>query len=278
MLDPKRKFVFYVLLTVSICLTRGFLLQQARAETVKSSRDGEEKLHKALHELLTIFKTYTPCETDTDYAAQIEKLEQRLDKLNREELANLTRSFDVTRFVALVEKLKARITQMKGEEGHEPVRSPLEPPNYEDICPPPRVPSTVLIGFILVVAALEEAENTSAIVCETGNALPIEGINTPACVAALFAESLAIVGRTALALFVTCSDSIDSAEIEAGWKNTVNIHEDLAAYSEKIGQRLNAVEQKLNAISIQLQKILSRPTDSKPSSGGTMMRGANTAQ
>ncbi|MEW6378481.1 MAG: hypothetical protein AB1611_02605 [bacterium] len=247
-----------LMLTVFICF--GGSLLQARAEIPQTRRDDAQTIQKALHDLLTIFKTYTPCGIDSDHAMQIGKLEERLDRLSREELADVVRAFDVQRFATIVEKLKADIATSESAVQNKPVTSTLDPPNYEFICPPPRRPhSIVLIGFILAIAALEQAENASAILCEVGALIPVEGINTPACVAALFVESVAIVSRATLSIFLTCIASIDSAEIEAGWKNTVHIHNHLAASSEKIDQKFNALEQKLNGIGAQLQKILNNP-------------------
>lgn len=263
MYHMKGKF-FSITLAAILCL--GISMLQARAETPQSKRDDSEDLRKALHELLPMLKTCASCNKE-DNADQIAKLEQRLDGLSKEELASVARAFDVPRFSTLVEKLKAD-TAASGEKADTatsrgesvalaPVKSPLAPPNYEFGCSPPRRPSAMtVLGFILVINALEEAENASAILCVTGTPIPFEGIATPACVAALFVDSVAIVGRATLAAFLTCVASIDSAEIEATWKNTVNIHDDLGAHDEKINQRLDAIEQSINDVDSQLQKIL----------------------
>jgi len=269
MFHMKGKFLS---ITLAALLCLGSSLLQARAETPQFKHDDSEDLRadsenfrKALHELLPMFKTCVSCGRE-DNEEQIAKLEKKLDGLSKEELASVARSFDVPRFISLVEKLKtdtaasgekADTATSKGESvALAPLKSPPEPPGYEDICSPPRKSARGYIGFILVVGALEEAENAAFILCETGAPIPFEGIATPACIAALFVESVAILGRSTLSAFLICEASIDSAEIEAGWKNTTNIHNDLETYNEKINQRLDTIEESINDINSQLQKIL----------------------
>ena len=254
MYHMKGKF-FSVSLAVLLCL--GGSLLQAGAETPQSKRDDAESLRKSLHEFLPMLKTCASCNRE-DNEEQIARLEQKLDGLNKEELASVARAFDVPRFISLVEKLKTETAASGGKSvSLAPQKSPLEPPNYENICPPPRSPnSRVILSFVAIIAVMEEAENASSIICETGASIPFEGIGTPACVGALFVESVAIITRATLTAFLTCIASIDSAEIEAAWKNTVNINDDLTASSEKTDQKFNAIEQRLDAMNNQMQKIL----------------------
>jgi hypothetical protein len=258
MYHMKGKFLSTTLAaTLAVFLCLGISLLQARAETPQSNRDDSESLRKALHELLPMFKTCASC-TGEDNEDQIAKLEQKLDGLSKEEMASVARVFDVPRFITLVEKLKAETATSGGESvASPPLKSSIAPPSYEFGCSPPRRPSAMtLLGFILVISTMEEAENSSAIICETGASIPLEGIATPACVASLFIESVAIIGRTTLTAFLNCIASIDSAEIQASWRNTVNIHDDLTTFSEMISQRFQALEQNVNDINSQLQKTL----------------------
>jgi len=258
MYHMKGKFLSTTLAaTLAAFLCFGSSLLQARAETPQSNRNDSESLRKALHELLPMFKTCASCSGE-DNEDQIAKLEQKLDGLSKEEMASVARVFDVPRFITLVEKLKAATATSGGESvASPPLKSSIAPPNYEFGCSPPRRPSAMtLLSFILVISTMEEAENSSAIICQTGASIPLEGIATPACVASLFVESVAIVGRTTLAAFLNCIASIDSAEIQASWRNTVNIHDDLIIFSEMISQRFQALEQNVNDINSQLQKTL----------------------
>jgi hypothetical protein len=250
-----KKELLSITLAAFLCL--GSFLLQAKAETPQSKRDDAETLRKALHEFLPMLKTCASCGNE-DNTDQIAKLEQKLDGLSKEELAAVTRAFDVPRFTDLVEKLKARIaTSEEAGMALAPLKSPLEPPNYENGCSPPRRPSAMtLLSLLLVISVMEEAENASAIICETGASIPLEGIGTPACIASLFVESVAILTRFTVAAFLNCIASIDSAEIEASWKNSVNIHSDITTSGKMTDQRLNTIEQKLNSIGVQLQKVL----------------------
>jgi hypothetical protein len=230
MYHMKGKFLSTTLAaTLAVFLCLGISLLQARAETPQSNRDDSESLRKALHELLPMFKTCASC-TGEDNEDQIAKLEQKLDGLSKEEMASVARVFDVPRFITLVEKLKAETATSGGESvASPPLKSSIAPPSYEFGCSPPRRPSAMtLLGFIA----------------------------TPACVASLFIESVAIIGRTTLTAFLNCIASIDSAEIQASWRNTANIHDDLTTFSEMISQRFQALEQNVNDINSQLQKTL----------------------
>lgn len=258
----KRKFLS-VILVLAICA--GSSLYQPQVARAQETFVHPEDVRGALRDLAATLGKLAPAGSDA--ANRMAQVQQQLDQFTFEEVNALAQAFDGPRLLAAVEGLKSAVAAQ--EEAFRAAQGAivprlaliptLDPPNYEAACGSLRTPSAgVLSGLLLAREVLELAAVAAVLACDA-----LQNVEPISCGISGAAQALVIGAQFVLDLFEVCFDSIDSAEIEAAWKNTEVIHSDLVTHDSHLTTHDNNlaahdadIKARLNQIDAVLQEII----------------------
>lgn len=262
MRQKKSKFLS-VFLALAICA--GSSLYQPQVARAQATFVHPEDIRGALRNLAATLGKLAPAGSDA--ANRMAQVQQQIDQFTFEEVNALAQAYDGPRLLAAVEVLKSAVAAQ--EEAFRAAQGAIVPqaaliptldsPNYDPACGSVRTPSAlVLFGLLLAREVLEDAAVVAVLACDA-----LQNVEPISCGISAAAQVLVIGAQVVLDLFEVCSDSIDSAEIEAAWKNTKVIHSDLATHDSHLTTHDNNlaahdadIKARLNQIDAVLQEII----------------------
>ena len=259
MRQKKSKFLS-VFLALAICA--GSSLYQPQVARAQATFVHPEDVRGALRDLAATLGKLAPAGSDA--ANRMAQVQQQIDQFTFEEVNALAQAFDGPRLLAAVEGLKSAVAAQ--EEAFRAAQGAivpqaaliptLDPPPFDPACGSSRTPSAlVLLGLVLARELLELAVVPAVLACDA-----LQNVEPISCGIAGVAQELVIGAQFVLDIFEVCSDSIDSAEINAAWKNTVVIHSDLVTHDADIKARLNQID----AVLQEIIRLLITPQGRRP--------------
>ena len=188
---------------------------------------------------------------------QLTDLREQIENLPYEAVEVLATATDHPRLLEALELLEASASDETASLGVAPKAvgpepaflSALNPPAYSFVCPAPWSNSDILFGLKAGLVVLKASDITANFLCETLVVVAAGGggTNAPGCIAAGISAGLVLAAETVIDVFDFCDGDIDSAEIEAAWKNTITVHGDLVTHDGNLANHRDLIGVQLAA-------------------------------